>query len=190
MATEFGVTAWGRAWLRTIERIVGTPLPGLGTARSHARNNTVVLTDISAGNIAAEVTVRGTVSTVTIAVPLWEKEQLDAVTRALRAVGTKSRSAPTGELPDSVVADLRSQDIAIAADLSECSATCDCTGKRTPCVHHLATIYALAGRIDEEPALAVTLRSNPRKTRVAVGAEQPGEWIPLHKIDASRFYGD
>lgn len=190
MAAEFGVTAWGRAWLRTVERVVAKPIPGLSAARSLARNNAVVFTDISAGNIAAKVTAKGAVSSVKIVVPLWNAKQFDSVTRALQRAGTTSQSVSTGELPDSVVPALSSIGIGVAPDLSDCAATCDCTGKRVPCVHHLATIYALANKLDEEPALAMTLRSKPRKTRAAASTPALVGWILLREIDASTFYGD
>lgn len=183
-----GVTAWGRAWLRTVEKTV--PKPKLSTARSLARNNTVVFTSLSAGSIATKVTVKGAVSTVTIVVPLWDEKQLDSVTRALRRTGATLRSAPTGELPDSIVPALSSIGIEVAPDLPDWAATCDCSAKLAPCVHHLATIYALANKIDEEPALAITLRSEPRTTRAVAGTPTQRVWIPLQEINVSTFYGD
>lgn len=190
MANEFGVTAWGRVWLRTVEQTASSkPNPSLPTARTLARNGAVTLTDISAGNVSGTVTVKGKTSTVVVTVPFWENKESNAAQRLLKSAGVKNRSVSTGELPDSVVADLRALDIAVAVSISECTATCDCSGKRSPCVHHLAVLYALAGRIDEEPALAVTLRSKRRTARRSAAAKTQSEWIPLHEIDVSAFYG-
>ncbi|MFE4501352.1 hypothetical protein ACFRFQ_15960 [Rhodococcus sp. NPDC056743] len=189
MAAEFGVTAWGRVWLRTIEQTSTSGRnPSLPTARTLARGGGVTFTDISAGTLAAQVTAKGKTSTVVVSVPLWDKKQSDIVARLIRASGTTNRSVSTGELPDSVVADLRARDITVAVDLSECSATCDCSSRRTPCVHHLAAIYALSGRIDEEPALAVTLRTKQGRKRNSTTKKERGEWIPLREIDVATFY--
>ncbi|WP_092801465.1 hypothetical protein [Rhodococcus globerulus] len=189
MATEFGVTAWGRVWLRTVEQTSTSGRnPALPTARTLARNGGVTFTDISAGTVSAQVTAKGKTSTVVVTVPLWDKTQSDTAARMIRAVGTKNRSVSTGELPDSVVADLQALDITVAVGLSECTATCDCSSRRTPCVHHLAAIYALAGRIDEEPALAVTLRTKQAKRRNSVAKKLQAEWIPLREINVESFY--
>ncbi|QXW04080.1 SWIM zinc finger family protein [Rhodococcus globerulus] len=189
MATEFGVTAWGRVWLRTVEQTSTSGRnPALPTARTLARNGGVTFTDISAGTVSAQVTAKGKTSTVVVTVPLWDKTQSDTAARMIRALGTTNRSVSTGELPDSVVADLQARDITVAVNLSECTATCDCSSRRTPCVHHLAAIYALAGRIDEEPALAVTLRTKQAKRRNSAAKKPQGEWIPLREIDVGSFY--
>ena len=186
MAAEFGATAWARAWLRTIEK--NAPKPKLSTARTLARANTVALTRLASGSIAADVTVKGTKFTVTIEVPLWTEKQFDSVTRALERAGAAGRSAPVGELPDSVVPALTSIGVGVAPELVDCTATCNCSAKLPPCVHHLAAIYALASKLDEEPAVALTLRSKPRKARAATATPETLSWIPLHEIDTSTFY--
>lgn len=186
MAAEFGLTAWARAWLRTIERTA--PKPKLSTARTLARTNTVALTRLASGSIAANFTVKSTIFTVAIDVPLWTEKELDSVTRALERAGAAGRSAPIGELPDSVVPVLKSIGIGVAPELVDCTATCKCSAKLPPCVHHLATIYALANKLDEEPALALTLRSKPRRAHAATATPEKRSWVPLHEIDASTFY--
>ncbi|MFC8933486.1 hypothetical protein ACFT1A_15535 [Rhodococcus sp. NPDC057135] len=191
MANEFGVTAWGRAWLRTVERTAASgPNPSLPTARTLARNGSVEFTAVSSGTVVAEVSTKAKTSSVTIGVPLWTKSEIAAVKSLLRSAGKANRSVCTGELPDSVVTELQARNIAVAVDLSECTASCNCSGRRSPCVHHLAAIYALAGRIDEEPVLAVTLRSAPDKAGKKSASTQSPEWIPLSDIDIRSFYGD
>lgn len=190
MANEFGVTAWGRAWLRTVEQTAASgPNPSLPTARTLARNGSVEFT-VSSGTVVAEVSTKAKTSSVTIGIPLWTKSEIAAVKNLLRSAGKANRSVSTGELPDSIVTELQARNIAVAVDLSECTASCNCSGRRSPCVHHLAAIYALAGRIDEEPVLAVTLRSAPDKAGKKSASTQSPEWIPLSDIDIRSFYGN
>ncbi|MGC0365115.1 putative Zn finger protein [Rhodococcus sp. 27YEA15] len=185
MADEFGVTAWGRAWLRTIEKTAAIgPNPALPTARGLARSGAVTFGEISTGTVAAEVTAKGRTSTVHIAVPRWSASDVDGVRELLHTDEAASRTAITGELADGIVTELNSRGIAVAVDLVECVSTCTCTSRRTPCTHQLATVYALVGRIDEEPALALTLRSTKPTSPTA---SEP-EWIPLCEIDVEAFY--
>lgn len=190
MAHEFGVTAWGRAWLRTVERTSASrPNPSLPTARTLARTGAVVL-EISSGAVTAEVSARGKTSRVLVSVPLWSRADADAVADLLAPGGAVDRAVSTGELPDSVVTELRERHVSVAVDVADCTATCSCAGRRSPCVHHLAAVYALAGRIDEEPGLAVTVRSAPAVADSSDRSRPAPEWIALNEIDATTFYGD
>ncbi|MFC4606094.1 hypothetical protein [Rhodococcus kronopolitis] len=190
MSAEFGVTAWGRAWLRTVESTtVSAPNPALPQARSLARNGAVHLATVGAGRVLAEVTVRGKVFPVTVQVPVWTRKDAGTVRRLLGRAGAQDRRVSAGELPDGLVAELLAKDIAVAPVIAECTATCGCTGRRSPCVHHLAVLYGLVRRVDEEPAVAVALRENgARSTTVAANPES--DWLALTEIAADGFYGD
>jgi uncharacterized Zn finger protein len=184
MATEFGGTEWGRAWVRTIESSAATaPNPQLPTARSLARNSAVALTAAS-GRVDADVQVSGRSHRVGIIVPPWSDEERDCVARLLARALTRPHADRTGDLPDTVVAELRSENIAVAAGELD-TADCDCRARRRPCAHILATIYTLAQRIDERPMLAVELRS----PEIAALPADP-DWLDLDAVDAATFYGD
>lgn len=188
MGAEFGVTAWGRAWLRTVESTAASaPNPAIPQARSLARNGSVHLTTIEAGRVLAEVTVRGKVFPVAVQVPVWTKKDAGAVRRLLDRAGARDRRVSAGELPDALVADLLAEDIAVAPPIAEHAATCGCTGRRRPCVHHLAVLYGLAQKVDEEPAVAVALRE--KGGRSAATATPASDWIALTEIDPAGFYG-
>jgi uncharacterized Zn finger protein len=190
-AAEFGATAWGRAWLRTIESTAASaPNALLPEARRLARGGVVNVTGVSAGRVCAEVAARQKSHAVTIEVPRWDDAALARVGEVLGAAGHGDGGA-SGDLPDAPVAELQGAGIAVAATPAECSSTCACTSRRTPCLHHLATVYALVQLIDEEPALAVRLRSDDS---VAVGSAGPGsrqrpDWIALSEVDPASFYG-
>ncbi|MFG1785642.1 hypothetical protein ACGFIU_24685 [Rhodococcus oryzae] len=190
-AAEFGATAWGRAWLRTIESMAASaPNAQLPQARSLAKGGAVSVTGVSAGRVCAEVVARQKSHAVTIEVPRWDDAALAQVREMLGAAGLGDAGA-SGDLPDALAAEVQGAGIAVAATPAECGATCACTSRRTPCLHHLATVYALVQLIDEEPALAVRLRSNDS---VTVGSAGPGslehsDWITLSEVDPASFYG-
>jgi len=80
MANEFGVTAWGRAWLRTVERTAASgPNPSLPTARTLARNGSVEFTVVSSGTVVPQVSTRAKPSSVTVGLPPWTKSESGAV---------------------------------------------------------------------------------------------------------------
>ncbi|SEL14433.1 hypothetical protein [Rhodococcus maanshanensis] len=190
-AAEFGATAWGRVWLRTIESTAASaPNAQLPHARRLARGGAVTLTDVSAGRVDAEVVVKQKSYAITVDVPRWDADALVRVREVLGGAGLSDGGA-SGDLPDALVAQLQGAGIVVAATPAECGATCACTGRRAPCLHHLATVYALVQLIDEEPALAVRLRSDGS---VAVGSAGPGsrgrrDWIALAEVDPESFYG-
>lgn len=191
MGVKFGVTAWGRAWLRTVESTgASSPNSLLPQARALAGNGSVTLTAIEAGRIRAEVTVRGKVVPVEIAVPLWSGKESAAVRAVVTSAGADNRSVASGEIPDSVVAELTAKSISVTGVPAVHTTTCACTGRKRPCLHHLAAIYQLVSQIDEEPALAIMLREKRSRATRRAAAAAGAELIPLGRIDAAGFYGD
>jgi uncharacterized Zn finger protein len=176
---EFGATAWGRAWVRTIERTDRPPNPLLPKARSLARNQAVTLS-VTPGRVDADVVDRGAAHRVRIDVPRWPEPTRAEAARLVADAG--HRGLATGDLPDAIEAQLRGRGIATAATPEADTSGCDCRTRRRPCVHVLAAVYALAQLVDERPALAVELRS------VEVAAPS-SEWIPVTHLHATAFYG-
>jgi uncharacterized Zn finger protein len=180
---EFGATAWGRAWVRTIERTAGPPNPLLPKARSLARNHAVALS-LAPGRVAADVVDRGTAHRVRFDVPLWPEPARALAARLMADAATTDRSLATGDLPDALEAELSGRGIATATEPDADTSGCDCRTRRRPCVHVLAAVYALAQLVDERPVLAMELRSVD-----VVPAESSPEWIPVTGLPATTFYG-
>lgn len=186
---EFGATPWGREWVRTIERTAGPPNPLLPRARSLARNHTVTVS-VTPGRIDAEVVVARATHRVRIDVPPWPEPTRADVSRllaeAVQAHGGPAHGGPAhGDLPDALAADLTRRGIAAAVRPDEDTGTCDCRTRRRPCVHVLATVYALAQLVDERPVLTFEARS----LDVPPAGPSP-DWIPVADLDAAGFYGD
>ncbi|GIJ70647.1 SWIM zinc finger family protein [Virgisporangium ochraceum] len=176
---EFGATPWGRAWVRTVEPTTGPPNTLLPRARSLARNHAVTLS-VTAGRVDATVAVTGTTHRAHLHVPLWTEQTVEAALRLVAGHG----DAVAGDLPDAVEAEFRRHGIAVAVRPDECTSGCDCRTRRRPCVHVLATVYALAQCVDERPAVLLDLFTS--------GAATPArstDWIALTDLDAAHFYG-
>jgi uncharacterized Zn finger protein len=150
----------------------------------------VRLETIRGGRIVAEVTVRGKAFPVAVEVPVWTRKEAGVVRRILDRAGAQDRRVGVGDLPDALVADLSAEDIMVALPTAECTATCGCSGRRSPCVHHLAVLYGLVQRVDEEPAVAVALREGGGRGRSARTAVTEPDWIALTEIHAAGFYGE
>ncbi|WP_433612760.1 hypothetical protein [Prescottella agglutinans] len=190
MGADFGVTAWGRTWLRTIESTAtSAPNLALPQARTLARRGSVTITSVGGGAIRAEVLARGRTFPVAIDVPLWGRGEAVVVRKILGRVGARDRRILAGDIPDTVVADLKDNGISVAVEIPECVVTCGCTSRRRPCVHHLSVVYCLAQRIDEEPALAVALRER-RVSRAHSSRSGDTRRILLTEVDATSYYGD
>lgn len=181
--TEFGATHWGRAWLRTIERSGRAPNPHLPKARTLARNQHVTIL-IEAQTITGTVTDGASAAHVHLTVPAWNKSQNTAAAPLFLRARKAHAGAVIGDLPDSLADDLNALSVPVAEPLETLSATCTCRARTRPCVHILATIYALILRVDEQPELAVQLRA----TAAQLTEPTRSGWIPLLQLAPANYY--
>ncbi|MBN6040113.1 SWIM zinc finger family protein [Amycolatopsis sp. 195334CR] len=160
---SFGTTVWGRDWVRLAEPTsVTRPDSRLPKARSLARREQVHDVELAPGTVTAAVDGYR----VRISVPQWDPGTLDVARTHLRG----------DDLPDAVHADLPGM-TGVASD-------CDCSQRKNPCVHALATFYEVARRLDERPRLAILLRGLTH-TPAATATR-----IPLALLNPTTFYGD
>ncbi|GAB2739969.1 SWIM zinc finger family protein [Amycolatopsis magusensis] len=163
MSGEFGITVWGRDWVRLAEPTsVTRPDSRLPKARSLARREQVREVGLVPGVVTSAVEGHR----VRITVPQWDAATLETAREKLRG----------DDLPDAVHADL--------PGMSEVRADCDCAQRRNPCLHALATFYEVARRLDERPRLAVVLRG-----LTGHAPARDASRIPLGLIDPDTFYG-
>ncbi|MEU9336278.1 SWIM zinc finger family protein [Streptomyces sp. NPDC048290] len=185
MPAEFGATPWGRAWVRTVESTVASaPNPALPKARSLARNHAVTLS-VGTGSVEADVMVSGTGQPVRLQLPCWSDQERADAERLMAKALDEHRGLAVGDLPDSLEADLRRDGIGIAVPLDDLTAHCSCRVRRRPCVHVLATLYALSQRVDERPRLAVELRTSAWEPATPADPD----WTPLAELGVADFYG-
>nr|WP_296773991.1 hypothetical protein [Rhodococcus sp. (in: high G+C Gram-positive bacteria)] len=174
MTDEFGVTAWGREWIRLAQPTsITRPNPAVPRARSLARNDGVGDLVLTAGSVTASFEGRK-ISHVTLTCPLWDARQSAAAAEVVGAAG--------GDLPDALHAELLERGVPVAPSADDVAPTCDCAQRTRPCVHILATYFEVARRLDENPRLALALRGfDPGYGSTAVR-------IPLADIDPATFY--
>lgn len=177
---DFGATAWGRAWLRTVEPLSGVPHPGLPKARALARNQKATLT-VEAGRIDAEVIDGAASHRVEVSITRWngaEEASADDVLAAENAVSV------AGDLADGLVGRLAKRGVRVAVALEDLRVSCTCRSRSRPCPHVLAVIYGLILLIDERPLTALELRTSSSPA----GGSADSPWVPLSAIDPEHFY--
>ncbi|MQY17592.1 hypothetical protein [Nocardia macrotermitis] len=178
---EFGYTAWGMDWVRLAEPLRTTrPDPLLPRARSIARNNGVH-TEIDGTAIRATIH-RGAQASTTY----LELTPLSPTT--ITAISTRIPT-DTVELGDETHATLRTDGITVAPTLH--LTDCSCAARNPRCLHLLATCYALARQIDENPWLALDLQGfHSADTEQAPTGDTPApRWTPIASLDPATFFG-
>ncbi|GAA2831952.1 hypothetical protein [Crossiella cryophila] len=176
MNAEFGVTAWGHAWLRIAEPTrVTRPNSLLPKARKLSRDNNFADLTVIPGQLTATVGEQQ----VHLTVPQWPTESLTLVSTLLADLPP---TAP-GDLPDTLATALRQAGVDIAPAPESLVAQCDCRARSSYCVHVLATLYLLVQAVDERPALAVELRG------AVVTGPADADWVPLGEVSVAGFYG-
>lgn len=183
MTREFGATAWGRAWLRQIEPVLitGAPDRNLPRARALARRDITDLA-IDGPRATARLTERGRGHTITLDIPAWTDQEQRTVAGMINGID----ASHARDLPDHLAADLVAAGVRIAPRVDDITASSDTghVGRRQV----LAVCYALVQRIDEEPVLAVRLRT-PRAASPGTEIASPVGLLALTDIDPMTFYG-
>lgn len=178
MSDVFGVTVWGKDWLRLAQPTsITRPNPALPRARTLARGDRVGNVVLGPGSITATVSVSDTSNfTVSLSFQVWDAAQSAVALEAIAGVST-------GDLPDSVHADLARRGVPAGPKADSITATCECTQRTSPCVHVLAVYFESARRLDEQPRLAFDLRGVERQPA------RDASRIPIELIDPVGFYG-
>ena len=176
---EFGYTAWGRDWVRLAEPLSQTrPEPLLPRARRIARNGGVTL-EIEGRMVRASIH-RGMQASVTYL-------EIAALPAATSAAVSEQIATATVELADTVHERLRGAGISFAPRLH--STDCSCSARTPRCLHHLATCYALAAAVDENPWLALDLQGYRDAGCASADTESPPpRWTPIDTLDPARFF--
>jgi len=133
-------------------------------------------------SVTAHIIERGREHTITLDIPTWSRKEQPTVAHIIGGATAQDRS----DLPDRLVAELESAGIEVAPVIDRIRST---GSHGTPHRRHvLAISYALVQRIDEEPRLAVLLRSTTSPTDLAGQTGCPDR-VELKNIDRKNFYG-
>ncbi|PPJ23498.1 hypothetical protein C5E45_28790 [Nocardia nova] len=178
--SEFGYTPWGMGWVRLAEPIrTARPEPLLPRARSIARNGGVHL-KIDGTTVAAHIH-RGGQASVT----LLEIAPLPASVVSAMAAHIPAQLV---QLTDEVHAALTAAGLAPIPRLG--ATDCSCSARNPRCLHLLASCYALARAVDENPWLSLDLQGYRSGGAAESGTADapPARWTPLDSLDPATFF--
>jgi uncharacterized Zn finger protein len=168
LTTTFGRTWWSQRWLRPLDEL-DTEFDGrLSRGRAIARDGGVLQLRVVRGLVIA--TVKGSYwerHDIAIQVPMladavWA-QVIAELTRDTLAVATLL----AGEMPAGIEAAFARADARLFVETTELAAKCPCADGYRPCKHILATMYAMAARLDQEPLLLFELRGRSCATLLA-----------------------
>jgi len=154
----FGLTPWGKAFIRAIEKL-GDP-GRLGRGRSYAANGKVTKLTIASGSVHARV--RGSYQpyyTVQIEFPPFTRAEKDAITVLLAEDPLALARLNAGELPEGLLDRLEKAGIALfPARWEDMRRHCTCPDWGDPCKHQAAVYYVIAQELDRDPGALFRLR--------------------------------
>ncbi|WP_019933037.1 SWIM zinc finger family protein [Nocardia sp. BMG111209] len=148
---SFARSWWGRAFLDAIEQVADAGR--LTRGRSYARAGQVVSYHLEPGTVAAEV--QGSQPrpfTAVLTLRQLRDERLDEVIDLVRATPGMLAQLASGTLPPELGPML------LPGTAAELDFSCTCPDSGWPCKHVAALCYIIAERLDEEPAVMLTLR--------------------------------
>ncbi|MEV5651714.1 hypothetical protein AB0L57_25975 [Nocardia sp. NPDC052254] len=176
---EFGYTPWGMGWVRLAEPLSASrPEPLLPRARSIARNDGVQL-EIEGTSVCARIHRGGQASVTHLEIAALPSTQVRAIAERI--------PAHTVDLTDGVHAELSAAGLLPRPRLAD--SDCSCSARTPRCLHLLATCYALARQVDENPWLTLDLqgcRSGGRSEEHDGAA--PARWTLIDTLDPASFF--
>lgn len=177
---EFGYTRWGMDWVRLAEPLRQTrPDPLLPRARSIARNNGV-RTEAEGRIVRAHIHRGGQASVTHIELTPLPR----SVVTALGPIVGTAPTVPTDEMYAAAA------DAGLVVAPVPAAIDCSCTARTARCVHVLATFYALARQVDENPRFGLDLQGyghDPGPGDSTAPTEAP-RWIPLNAVDPATYF--
>jgi uncharacterized Zn finger protein len=198
LTTTFGRTWWSQRWLRPLDELDPEFDGRLARGRALARDGGVLQLCVEPGLILA--TVKGSywerhdvaIEVPTLADNVWARV-IDELTQDTLTVATLL----AGEMPTSIEGTFARADAPLFVAMDELAAECACVDGYRPCRHILATMYAMAARLDQEPLLLFALRGRSSATLLSAlrrqwaGEEDTGPEThdSLPGLRADRYFG-
>jgi uncharacterized Zn finger protein len=198
LTTTFGRTWWSQRWLRSLDELDAEFDGRLARGRALARDGGVLQLGVEPGLILA--TVKGSywerhdvaMQVPTLADGVWARV-IDELTQDTLTVATLL----AGDMPTRIEATFARADAPLFVEMDEIAAECACADAYRPCRHILATIYAMAARLDQEPLLLFALRGRSsaallsalRRQWAGEEATAPEAHHSLPGLRADRYFG-
>lgn len=161
---SFGASWWARDWVSSMTDAQNLLTQSqLRRGRQYARQGQVLALDIGPGTIRSQVQgSRPTPHETVISVPVFSREELDAITSILSGSIVYAAKLLNREILSELNDDFRNAGIELFPRLgSGLSAECSCGEVENPCRHAVATHLLVAEEMDRDPALLLKLRGLP-----------------------------
>jgi uncharacterized Zn finger protein len=198
LTTTFGRTWWSQRWLRPLDELDPEFDGRLARGRVLARDGGVLQLCVEPGLILA--TVKGSywerhdvaIQVPTLADSVWARV-IDELTQDTLTVATLL----AGEMPTRIEATFARAAAPLFVEMDELAAECACADSYHPCRHILATMYAMAARLDQEPLLLFELRGRSSAALLSALRRQwageediaPETHDSLPELRADRYFG-
>jgi uncharacterized Zn finger protein/superfamily II DNA or RNA helicase len=162
---KYGTTWWGKQFLEALERADNSGR--LGRGKTYANKGLVLNIDSTgAGQLTAEI--QGSMPRpyrISMDWEPWTEDQAKTILGEIKTNPALLARLLAGELPDSLIAVLRSHGLSIfPEDFNDLGLGCSCPDYATPCKHQAALLYVIAADIDGDPFQLFNLRGLDLKT--------------------------
>lgn len=163
MATGFGTTWWGQAWLDALEGIAGGRGGRLAAGRRWAKANRGADLHIEPGGVNAWVQAdRDDPHEVHVGIRAFRDDEWDTVLDAIAAKAAHAAALLDGELDPDIVADAQAVEVDLLPRPRDLRTICTCPDDAEPCEHAAAVCYLLADALDADPFVLLLLRGRRR----------------------------
>ena len=164
---RFGMTWWGRLWIRALELLGDDYENRLPRGKKYAEEGAVSHFTVHPGQIEARVHGRKTYN-VTLGLPALTPGQWE---KAIGRIALESRfvaSLLAGEMPQGLDETFREAGASLYPRVpKELQTHCDCPDWANPCKHVAAVCYIMAEALDRDPWLLFDLRGMTREEVLA-----------------------
>lgn len=186
--SRFGVTWWGKRWLRTLEQLGLTyPDSRMATGRTLASKDAVDLMNVETGELSAWVDVPRKSFGVVVSVEPFTEEQWRTFDAIVASRLGNLADLLDDRLPTGIDRQLEPHGLTLFPGDGEIDTSCPCRDKTKVCVHVIALQHAFAVNFDDDPYLLGVLRGRDRETMLtALRSAGPGhEDLPPVSVDGA-----
>lgn len=197
---RFGVTWWGKRWLRTLEQLgLSYPDNRMSRGRTLVSREAVDLMNIETGELSAWVDQPRKSFGVTVRIEPYTDQQWRVFDTVIASRLGNLADLLDDRLPTGVDRQLEPHGLSLFPADDEIDTTCPCSDRTKVCVHVIAVQHAFAVIFDDDPYLLPLLRGRDRETLLtevrAAGPDRdrlpeltvhPG--IPVTGLSAADFY--
>lgn len=168
MATQFGHTWWGRAWVDALEQRARVDPNRLARGRTYARQDRVTSLSVEQGRVLASVRGSRRLNYRTrVDVRTYGDDEWARVVATIAGRAGHTAALLDGELEPGIVDDAREAGVELLPSRNDLQPHCSCPDDAVPCKHAAAVCYLVAESLDDDPFTLFTLRGRTKADLLA-----------------------